>query len=202
MTFRSNTDTREWTVDTLCAECGERCGQHCGYECPKPHLEHFKSLNQVGDINSNAKGSGARYNAGKVDIGLIPFSLLPVINNMATKYHDIFECLGFFQMQNGSSTQLIAALQALPFSWQDCAKVFEYGAKKYARFNWQKGQAWSVPLACAGRHLMAMIDGQELDPESNLPHSGHVAANLVMLLWFYDHYPEGDDRFKGVTDVQ
>lgn len=33
-------------------------------------------INQVGDVNSDARGSGARYNAGKPDFSLIPFETL------------------------------------------------------------------------------------------------------------------------------
>jgi hypothetical protein len=75
-----------------------------------------------------------------------------------------------------------------------CADVFEYGASKYAAWNWSKGMAWSVPYACAMRHLQAWFEGEDIDPESGLPHLGHVMCNLVMLSHFAEHYPELDDR--------
>lgn len=108
---------------------------------------------QVGDINSAEKGSGARYNAGKPDLSLIPLCTL-----------------------------------------EDEARVWEYGAKKYARNNWQKGIDWNVTFACLLRHLSAWQAGQELDAESGLPHLAHAMCNLRMLVFFSKTYPEGDTR--------
>jgi hypothetical protein len=42
---------------------------------------------------------------------------------------------------------------------------------------------------------MAIERGEENDPESGLPHVGHIACNLRMLMHYVDHYPEGDDLF-------
>lgn len=61
-------------------------------------------------------------------------------------------------------------------------------------WNWAKGMAWSIPIACAARHLLAMMNGEVLDPESGFPHRGHAMANLIMLLTYQDTFPEGDDR--------
>jgi Domain of unknown function (DUF5664) len=109
----------------------------------------------VGDVNSNEKGSGARYNQGKVDYSLIPISTL-----------------------------------------EDEARVWMYGEGKYKRFNWMKGMQWSIPLACALRHLAAWQDGEDIDPESGQPHLAHAMCNLRMLTLYSRTYPEGDDRPK------
>jgi hypothetical protein len=77
------------------------------------------------------------------------------------------------------------------------ARVWMYGEKKYARFNWMKGMKWSIPLACMLRHLAAWQRGEDIDPESSEPHLSHVACNLRMLQYYAAHYAEGDDRFKG-----
>lgn len=106
----------------------------------------------VGDIRSNARGSGARYNDNKTRLDLIPLASL-----------------------------------------KPAADVFEYGAAKYAKFNWQKGQQWSVPLECAMRHIAALQRGEMIDPESGQPHVGHLLCNAIMLSHFYMYYPEGDD---------
>ena len=107
----------------------------------------------IGDVNSDAKGSGARYNDGKADISLIPLCTL-----------------------------------------EDEARVWMYGKQKYAAWNWAKGMDWSVPLACAMRHLAAWQRGEELDAESGLPHLAHAMCNLRMLTLYSKTYPEGDDR--------
>lgn len=109
----------------------------------------------VGDVNSSEKGSGARYNNGKVDFSLIPLSTL-----------------------------------------EDEARVWMHGEEKYARFNWMKGMNWSIPLACALRHLAAWQRGEDIDQESGLPHLAHAMCNLRMLTLYSKTYLEGDDRPK------
>lgn len=107
----------------------------------------------VGDVNSNAKGSGARYNEGKPDFSLIPLCTL-----------------------------------------EDEARVWEYGKKKYAAWNWCKGMDWSVPFACLMRHMSRWQAGEENDAESGLPHLAHAMCNLRMLTLFANTYKEGDTR--------
>lgn len=77
---------------------------------------------------------------------------------------------------------------------EDCAKVFDYGRKKYNEWNWLKGQQWSHPYASLMRHLSAWQQGEDIDPESGLPHLGHAMCNMVMLSTFAKTYPEGDNR--------
>jgi hypothetical protein len=153
----------------------------------------------VGDVNSSERGSGARFNDGKADIGLIPLRLLAEYcddgsgDGDKSRYLLALRMLGKFQ-ETGDHRVLYTALGAIDFDWRDCARVFEYGKAKYAAWNWAKGMAWSIPLACAARHLMAVLDGdQYLDVESGLPHDGHFACNIFMLLYYKDNYPEGND---------
>ena len=79
---------------------------------------------------------------------------------------------------------------------EDEAKVWAYGKQKYAAWNWAKGMAWSVPLACLMRHIAAWQKGEELDPESGLPHLAHAMCNLRMLTLYSKTFTEGDDRPK------
>jgi hypothetical protein len=109
----------------------------------------------VGDVDSEERGSGARFNDGKPDFSLLPLCTL-----------------------------------------EDEMRVWAYGEKKYARFNWAKGMRWSIPLACILRHLSAWQRGEDLDPESGLPHLAHISCNLRMLTLYAKTYPEGDDRPK------
>jgi hypothetical protein len=151
----------------------------------------------VGDINSNAKGSGARANGDKVPMDLIPVSVWRNKWRVA-------------MTQSVDSSQLLDIMYALE-KWQEgeykpldkvlsfnclegACRVFAYGAGKYAAWNWAKGMAWSVPLGCALRHMQSVLDGEFIDDESGLPHIDHVFSNLVMLDYFETHYTEGDDR--------
>lgn len=106
----------------------------------------------IGDIHSDERGTGARFNDGKTALGLIPLDSLSL-----------------------------------------AADVFEFGAKKYKKHNWMKGQPWSVPMECAMRHLAAIQRGEIDDPDSGLPHIGHLLCNAIMLAHYYKHYPEGND---------
>jgi hypothetical protein len=157
---------------------------------PEPKFEMA-----LGDLNSTAKGTGARANAGKPDHSLLALRALgssvlharPDCIYGSALYH-----LGSFQCDH-DRRHLLAALHVLGDHWDDCAKVFTYGKAKYAAWNWAKGMPWSVPLACASRHLMALVRGEALDPESNQTHEGHVFCNVVMLLIYCGVYPEGND---------
>lgn len=154
----------------------------------------------IGDITSDAKGSGARYNTDKPDLALVPLLLLARSYSGAlepTTPHEgaqaALRCIGQFQATHDVD-RLYETLDALGYAgWVECAHVFEYGKRKYAAWNWAKGMPWSVPLACAARHLFAIIRGEQDDPESGLPHRGHVFCNVVMLLTYADTYPEGND---------
>lgn len=77
---------------------------------------------------------------------------------------------------------------------EDEARVWMYGKRKYAAWNWAKGMDWSIPLACALRHLAAFQRGEDIDKESGLPHLAHAMCNLRMLTLYSYTYPEGDDR--------
>ena len=61
--------------------------------------------------------------------------------------------------------------------------VMELGAKKYGPFNWSKDRVkTSDYIDAIHRHLEAWADGEDLDPESNVSHLGHVAACCAILL--------------------
>jgi len=146
----------------------------------------------VGDVNSSARGSGARYNDGKPDLSLIPLTIVAASFPAAGTVGASLNLLGLFQA-SGNGDRLQEALWEVNGHWRDAARVFEYGKKKYAAWNWAKGMAWSIPLACAARHALAILEGEETDPESGLPHIGHYMANLVMLAHFVRWFPEGND---------
>lgn len=79
------------------------------------------------------------------------------------------------------------------------ARVFGWGASKYADHNWRKGYEWSKSYAAAMRHLTAFWEGETNDPESGLPHLAHAGFHiLVMLTWLREQGEGGmfDDRYK------
>jgi hypothetical protein len=158
----------------------------------KPRATH------VGDLDSEERGTGARDNANKVPYHLVPIRAMAETilgYRPDSKSAKALVFLGLFQATR-SPAYLYMACQELGLDgWEDGALVFEYGAKKYAEWNWSKGMPWSVPLGCAVRHLLEMIEQGDasLDHESNLPLRGHVFCNIAMLITFLKTYPEGDD---------
>lgn len=64
---------------------------------------------------------------------------------------------------------------------QDCAKVLAFGAKKYSRNNWRKGMDQTTILDSLLRHIAALQSGETVDPESGLPHIGHIQCNAMFL---------------------
>lgn len=161
----------------------------------------------VGDVNSTERGTGARYNDGKPDYSLIPLdiiamSLVPGSDEEIADRSDLAAsllALGRFQ-RTGDVYYLVRAIRLVRHAWPDAARVFTYGKAKYAPWNWAKGMAWSIPLACAARHAIKVLYlGEEIDsddetgPGSGHPHVGHYLANLVMLRTFVDTFPEGND---------
>lgn len=153
----------------------------------------------VGNINSDAKGSGARFNDGKVPLELLPLELvadyfLAMGAESKTLAMNCLKALGRFQAGGGVDDLRQALRWIVGSDFEPCARVFDYGRRKYAEWNWAKGMAWSIPIACAARHLIAIQNGEVDDPESGLPHRGHAACNIVMLLTYVHTFPEGDDR--------
>lgn len=155
----------------------------------------------VGDVSSNERGSGARFNDGKPDLSLIPPVLLPCRED-----EEHYQLLNSMQllMFDGNPTPLWDWMdEAMANNYDLCAKVFEYGKRKYAAWNWAKGMAWSIPVACALRHAHALYyNREENDPESGLPHIGHILCNLVMLRHFAVTFSEGNDLPYRVLHAQ
>ena len=148
----------------------------------------------VGDVTSTARGSGARANGNKAPLDLIPVSVWR--NNWRDRMKnsaavmDIMYALEAFQA--GDDNALSSYLKGIDLTGS--VNVFEYGARKYAAWNWAKGMPWSVPLGCALRHIDADLSGELYDYESGETHMAHAISNVVMLAYFLNTYPEGDDR--------
>jgi hypothetical protein len=79
------------------------------------------------------------------------------------------------------------------------ADVFTFGAKKYAAHNWRAGFDWSRLIGALERHVAAFKEGEDLDPESGLPHMAHAGCCVMMLLEHQRLNYGVDDRYKTVT---
>ena len=157
----------------------------------------------IGDNDSPDKGSGARYNAGKPPMQYIPFEQQLIV--FAKYFEDRPDCAYLYElMQNLAAFErsesdclalrhIISNLEVTDL--HSAAYVWDYGANKYAAWNWAKGMPWSVPLACISRHIQAVvIEREDYDQESGCSHWGHIVCNLLMLDHYSRYYREGDDR--------
>ena len=62
-------------------------------------------------------------------------------------------------------------------------EVFQGGAAKYGKMNWREhGITLSTYTNAAMRHLLALADGQDIDPESGVEHAAHVMACMAILI--------------------
>jgi hypothetical protein len=74
------------------------------------------------------------------------------------------------------------------------ARVLTMGAQKYDAWNWYKGMSWSRLLGAMKRHTAAFAAGENLDPESGLPHIDHVQACAHFLSTYFHERLGVDDR--------
>lgn len=159
-----------------------------------------RSIMSVGDVTSNVRGSGARFNEGKPELDLIPPYIFQTIyqDKIQSLSEDFSVAISYVlevleMVYRGEHHLLEESLKMLNDWTPEAARVFTYGKKKYAAWNWAKGMPWSVPVGCIMRHIVAILDGEEFDRESNWHHMAHVMCNLIMLYHFMLHYPEGND---------
>jgi hypothetical protein len=83
-----------------------------------------------------------------------------------------------------------------PLALEGLAAVLTFGAKKYAAHNWRGGIAYSRLLGAALRHLLAIIRGEDTDPESGLPHVDHLGCCWMFLSNMMKMRKDLDDRWK------
>jgi hypothetical protein len=151
----------------------------------------------VGDLDSEERGSGARKNAGK-----LPMDLVPVRLWLSRWRHS-----GGFEFEMALALEAVAEFQEgdldalLRWLVDDCAqdwmeeavRVLEFGATKYKAWNWAKGMPWSVCIGCILRHAQAIKNGEDYDPDSGRLHIGHIVCNIIFLNHYTTTYPEGND---------
>lgn len=80
------------------------------------------------------------------------------------------------------------------------ARVFGFGATKYADHNWRRGYEWGKSLAALQRHVDAFVEGETYDSESGEPHLAHAGFHILVLLTWLEEQGEGvenvfDDRW-------
>ena len=89
-------------------------------------------------------------------------------------------------------------LHLLPASaLRPIAEALRYGAQRYGLWNWRKTKVCATTYHGALlRHITAWGSGEDLDPDSGLPHLGLAMANLCIILDAGDQGTLVDDRPK------
>jgi hypothetical protein len=83
----------------------------------------------------------------------------------------------------------------LPFdALEEVVKVLQFGAKKYAPRNWEKGMAWHRLIRAALGHVISFARGQDKDPETGLSHLAHAGCCVLFLLAYTLRRVGTDDR--------
>jgi len=88
-----------------------------------------------------------------------------------------------------------------PEALQSVVKVYTFGAKKYSPRNWEKGILWSRIFSGIMRHMWAWYRGEDLDPETGLPHTAHATFGCLALLQYMNTKTDFDDRPNGKGDT-
>lgn len=84
-----------------------------------------------------------------------------------------------------------------PSALEEEAHVWTFGAKKYSKYNWTKGIVYSRILSATFRHLVAIMKGEDIDPETGRLHAASIRCNMGMLIEFYvQGRKDLDDRYK------
>lgn len=80
-------------------------------------------------------------------------------------------------------------------SLMSVAKVFNYGSKKYSKFNYSGGTFWLRYYDACQRHLNSWMVGEDIDESTN-HHLDHAIASLMMLRENIHLNKGTDDRNK------
>ena len=147
-----------------------------------------------------------RYNTGKPRLSLLPPSIhyrqaywLGQSDTEYTQLSKAIKVLIEVLYEGESPTDLIFTAHISFTKYKhELASVLAMGAEKYAPWNWTKGMPFMGVFDSLMRHVDRIVYHHEVtDEESGLPHTGHIAANLLFLIHYIEHietYREYDDR--------
>lgn len=79
-------------------------------------------------------------------------------------------------------------------SLEPMVRVLEYGTKKYSKDNWKKGLDKTEILESMMRHIIALFEGENTDPESGELHIGHIMANAMFWQYFNEKEKKGMEK--------
>jgi hypothetical protein len=81
----------------------------------------------------------------------------------------------------------------------EVARVYGFGANKYAAHNWRRKYEWGKSIAALLRHVSLFVRGKTYDEETGLHHLAHAVFHCLALIVWTAEDGEGsefDDRFR------
>ena len=90
-----------------------------------------------------------------------------------------------------------------PIALAGTARVLQFGRDKYTKItgkdashNWKMGMPWTKVIGSIMRHLFAIKRGEDIDPDSGLPHVDHLGCEVMFLQSYMAQGVGKDDRYK------
>lgn len=75
-------------------------------------------------------------------------------------------------------------------------EVFGFGGKKYGKYNFRNPMDHTRALDALFRHGFSILKGEDIDPESGMPHIYHLICSAIIYDWQRLNHPDRDDRYK------
>lgn len=88
-----------------------------------------------------------------------------------------------------------------PDALNEVARVYTFGAAKYADRNWEKGMDWGRVYAAQQRHMSAFWGGEMHDPETGMLHTAHATFGTLVLTAYQLRRAGTDSRFILLPDA-
>lgn len=82
------------------------------------------------------------------------------------------------------------------------AAVLDFGAKKYAPRNWERGLDYSRVFSALQRHMWAWWSGEGADDETGMSHLWHASCCLAFLVAYEARGTGNDDRPAALSEVE
>jgi hypothetical protein len=133
-----------------------------------------------------------------IETGEDPADIRAQIDSSARMVNDITKAAMTELMDKGGSATVITTTDAketagykkpqlhqiTPAAQEEEALALEHGANKYGERNWLQGDGINMSpyLSAMKRHIDAILDGEDIDPESGVHHLGHIRAGAGILL--------------------
>lgn len=162
-------DNTEWIIDTLIPYLKEELSLYTLEEDTRDALRLIKNKDTLLSMLERA-----------IDLGMLKVETSSSMVPAGITNEPSIEGTGSDKAQRFNEGKLDWTLVDYK-SIEPLVQAMTYGATKYARENWKlKCDDPMQHIQSAFRHLIAITQGEDIDPESKVEHLGHVMANMMM----------------------